>query len=684
MYFNYLKPLKYILFLSIITLIIFLYSCKQKDSNSSDKNQYASISDSTEYVGIETCKSCHSDKFDTYIKTGMGMSFDKASRGKSSAKFSDSENIHDSFRDLRYHPYWKNDSLSLLEYRLDKVDTVYKRSENISWIVGSGQHTNSHLININNYIYQAPATFYTQRNYWDLPPGFEGGYNTRFSRMIGLECISCHNAYPKMVKGSENKYTYIANGIDCERCHGPGGKHVKEKLEGKIVDVKNEIDYSIVNPAKLPVALQLDVCQRCHIQGNAVLMEGKSFMDFRPGMHLSDVMNIYMPLYKGDDHSHIMASHVERMKMSKCYSVSEEMAKSYNKKHPSITPYKNAMTCVTCHDPHVSVKVTDQSVFNAKCRSCHNILVDSIEIINPAVQATSCKLSIELRLKVGDNCIKCHMPSNNTIDIPHVTATDHWIRVPVKQNEIDKIKEFATLVCINNPDADDKSKGIAFLSYFEKFSSNPAFLDSAKKYFNDENNESIIRNFKSLVRWAFLKNDFKRVVEYTDSYSGILNELKTQSYSNDDAWTAYRIGESFSGYGNQKQSILFLQKAVDLAPFQLDFRNKLAGVQDDSGLIDDARKNYEFILKENPKYVSAYINLGYLILTSEKNVEKAEHMYNMALALDPDNIQAFLNKAGINIYLGKKKEAAKYLKEVLKRDKKNEKAKLLLKQIGHL
>ncbi len=68
-----------------------------------------------------------------------------------------------------------------------------------------------------------------------------------------------------MVLGSENKYTHIPNGIDCERCHGPGELHIKEKFEGKIIDIANEIDFSIVNPAKLPIDLQFDVCQRCHI-----------------------------------------------------------------------------------------------------------------------------------------------------------------------------------------------------------------------------------------------------------------------------------------------------------------------------------------------------------------------------------------------------------------------------------
>lgn len=75
-----------------------------------------------------------------------------------------------------------------------------KRVEKISYIVGSGQHTNSHLIDINGYLHQAPITFYTQKGQWDLAPGFEKGQNTRFERKIEMECITCHNGYPEQVK----------------------------------------------------------------------------------------------------------------------------------------------------------------------------------------------------------------------------------------------------------------------------------------------------------------------------------------------------------------------------------------------------------------------------------------------------------------------------------------------------
>ena len=425
---HYGRQLRRYIALPIVFFLLVLLSCNRADKKEAQDNiQYASLSDTTSYVGIETCKKCHADKYETFNHTGMGMSFDVASRKKSSAIFSDHDVIYDKFRDLYYHPHWENDSLVITEFRLLKKDTVYERKERISWIVGSGQHTNSHLMNVNGYVYLVPATFYTQKGEWDLPPGFENGFNSRFSRMIGLECMTCHNAYPKFIEGSENKYSFVANGIDCERCHGPGGAHVRDKLAGKIVDVKNEIDYSIVNPAKLPVSLQLDICQRCHIQGNAVVNEGRSFLDFRPGMHLSDVMNVYMPVYKGNKDSHIMASHVERLKMSKCFITSAKISEQLNKVHPSLTPYKNAMTCVTCHDPHVSVRNTESSVFNDKCKMCHSPSHDNPKIEHAIVSKIVCSENIKERLKSGDNCVGCHMPRNGTIDIPHVRIHDHRI-----------------------------------------------------------------------------------------------------------------------------------------------------------------------------------------------------------------------------------------------------------------
>jgi hypothetical protein len=661
-----------------IFLLLYFFSCRG-GNKPGEKKQYASLLDSTAYVGMETCKECHADKYETFIHTGMGLSFDVASPAKSAASFSPQALVVDSFRNLRYHPYWDRDSLKLLEFRLTGRDTVFRRTENISWIVGSGQHTNSHLWNANGYVYQAPATYYTQSRRWDLPPGFEGGFNSRFSRKIGLECMSCHNAYPKMVLGSENKYAFVANGIDCERCHGPGALHVQEKRAGNIVDINTAIDYSIVNPAKLPVDLQLDICQRCHIQGNAVLKPGKTFFDFRPGMSLQTVMDVYMPLYSGDEYGHIMASHAERMKQSKCFLVSTARAENPGTAKTGLRPYENSLTCVTCHDPHVSVRVTNDSVFNNKCISCHNTPMNGG---TGASLSPVCGESVNERSKTGDNCVRCHMPRGGATDIPHVITTDHRIGIPIKKEAVKKIQDFAGLVCVNNPSPDSYSRAEAYLSFFEKFSGNTAYLDSARRYIGEGQTAGAASNFRQYIRWAYLKNDYTGVVNFVRSIPRVLDSLHRTSYTNEDAWTAYRIGESYVSLGDNSSAVTFFGRATELAPFVPDFRNKLAGAFFDVGKIAEARKEYYFLIRENPDFTSAYVSLGFLILSHEKNPVLAGEMYRRALALDPDNLQALLNMAGLKLYNGEVIAARFYLREVLKRDARNKQALYILRGLG--
>jgi tetratricopeptide (TPR) repeat protein len=184
------------------------------------------------------------------------------------------------------------------------------------------------------------------------------------------------------------------------------------------------------------------------------------------------------------------------------------------------------------------------------------------------------------------------------------------------------------------------------------------------------------------VHWAFLKNDYKKVVSYAASNKNTLKNLDKKTVMNEHAWTSYRIGESYAALGNNTTAVSYFENSTELAPFVTDFRNKLAGAQFDAGMIAEAKNNYEFILRENPKYSSAYISLGFLFLSAEKDVQSAIKMYDRALSLDPDNVQAFLNKAGAMLFLGREKEAKMYLKEVLKRDKSNEQAKRILSQLS--
>lgn len=607
-------------------------------NNDNNQVSFLNHSDTVKYVGKEACRMCHGEIYESFVRTGMGSSFDKASRFKSAAVFTRHTVVYDSFADMHYHPYWKGDSLYIREFRLVKQDTVFQRTEPVHYIIGSGQHTNSHLFEVNGYVYQLPLTWYSQKKKWDLPPGFENGRNQRFSRSIGFECMSCHNAMPKMDEQSGNKFTSIGNGIDCERCHGPGELHVKQKLMGKRVDTAVQADLTIVNPRRLPWERQIDICQRCHLQGNAVLKEGKKFDDFKPGMRLSDVMDVYMPRYSGNQNELIMASHAQRLQMSRCFIGSSESEKK--------------LSCIGCHNPHVSVKETGNALFNQTCNGCH-------------AATESCKEKPNVRQSVNNNCVACHMQKSGTIDIPHVSVTDHRIAVPVQQKKLDEVKLFAGIYCVNNRNVAEGSRARALLAYVEKFEGEYGVLDSVEDFLSQNRDKSLF------VHHAFLKQNYSGIVQMAQSMN---------PEEENDPWTCYRIGQAFQNLQQTDLSIRWYQRAVKMAPSNLDFQNKLAAAFVETGNMSDGISLLNHLLRLNNRQEETYTNLGFAYV-KQGDYPMALRAYNRALALNPDYQQALFNKAALTNLQGDRKTTIALLKQILSRHPNNPAVQSLLQSL---
>lgn len=673
-------------FYALLILLCSLAACQSpegggtaRQSVKKDTLLYLNHADSATYVGINTCRLCHQDIYNSFIKTGMGKSFDIATRQKSSADFSKAL-IYDKYADFYYKASWDHDSLQFMEFRLQGKDTVFKRVERVNYIIGSGQHTNSHIQNVNGYFNQMPMTFYTQKHQWDLPPGFENGMNSHFSRKIGLECMSCHNAYPNFVLGSENKFTSVPEGINCERCHGPGSIHVAQRQSGSKVDTSRYIDYSIVNPAKLPIDAQFDICQRCHLQGNAVLKEGRSFYDFRPGMKLSNYITVFLPKYEHADDEFIMASHADRLKQSQCFIKSLEKAKNSGQ---SLKPYKEAMTCVTCHNPHVSVRETNKEVFNDACKSCHRPQGKSeLQCTDKAVVAAMRSAPAHSASKFL-NCVSCHMPPSGATDIPHVSVHDHYIRKPVTKKDKEAIKKFIGLYAINEKNPSKLVKARAYLSQYEKFDRKPEYLDSAL-YYLSTNTEHAEQALKPLLQLHFVQKNYAQVIAdvRTAGEDKLYNTvLVKKSYSNDDAWAAYHIAEAYNNTGNLPAAIKWFKKAVQLAPYYMEFKNKLGTAYASNQQLAEAEKEFTALLKEYPKHVSALTNLGYIRLVQGHDAE-CEQLYNRALKLDPDYEPLLMNLAGLYMKKNDKAGLVAVLKHIVSKNPNNQQAKKALQQMG--
>ncbi len=623
-------------YIPLLLLMAYLISFCNRSTQKSQEGSYLNLNDTVAFAGMETCRGCHPGIYDTYIKTGMGQSFHLASKRTSAAEFS-GKTVYDSISNFYYKPFWDGDSLCIEEFRLEGKDTIHRRVEKASYIIGSGQHTNSHICSFNGYLYQMPVTFYTQKRKWDMAPGFEGGFNSRFTRPIAMECMTCHNGLPGMVQGSVNKYSKVQMGIDCERCHGAGGEHVRRKRAGERVDTSRCVDYSIVNPRNLDRDLQMSLCQRCHLQGLAVLRAGKDFDDFKPGMRLHEVWDVFLPETQESREKFIMASQAERLRMSKCFELS-------------------GMSCITCHNPHVSVKETPVDVFNGKCQNCHTV-------------KNTCNEDIAMRKRQHDNCSGCHMPESESIDIPHVFITDHFIRKNLNKSssdsaEVDKVKQYLRLKCFTRENPDRAAMARAYLSFYEKFSQRDYLLDSAAAYLFG-NAES--KMTEETIHYYFLKQDYDKV-------TALGNSLADHPVS--DPWTYYRVGEAHFKLGNYIPAHHYFSVAAGLQPMNIEFQNKMGAALAQLGRHDEAETVFRRIVNEQPKYEPAWSNLGYLMMR-EGDIKKAEEYFDKAIALNPDYEMALMNQASLYMNTGRAEKAKTLAMRIIKINPQNIRAKML-------
>ncbi len=611
----------------VLVAILFLIGslaiqCDEKPnklSSSAEKEELAWLNhhDTVGYVGMQTCMTCHAGIHQTFSQTGMGQSLAKADTLKSIADIDGHSLLYDEYLDYYYQPFWENNQLYLKEFRIEDGDTTHQLVKIIDYVIGSGQHTNSHLLEENSYFHQAPFTWYAQEQKLDFPPGFEDGNNSRFSRIIGLECMSCHNAMPtEFVMGSSNKFKSIPEGINCERCHGPGEAHVAKISRGEITDTSKMADRSIVNPKRLSAQLQFEICQRCHLQGNAVLKPGKSFFDFKPGMELKEVMQVFLPRYSDSEDRFIMASHADRFKLSKCYQSAPEQ-----------------YTCTSCHNPHLSVKETNLQNFNLSCTNCHG---QSTQVL--------CSASAEARALENDNCVKCHMPPSQASDIPHVTVHDHYIRKP--QQIADALEEkgvFIELKSINDEQPSARDKALAYLQQYERFGARNYLLDSAATFLNQ-----VAKNYpERIYLWTYyfyLAQDYEQLYHFASQYGleRLMQNLNKRDYSNKDAWTAYRLAEAYKMKGEVQSALALYERAVELAPFIGDFKNKFASLLYQQKQISRAESLWKEVLAEESYHKEALNNLAFLYL-QQGRIEEAGPYLEQCIEHYPDYLLAWQN-----------------------------------------
>jgi tetratricopeptide (TPR) repeat protein len=273
------------------------------------------------------------------------------------------------------------------------------------------------------------------------------------------------------------------------------------------------------------------------------------------------------------------------------------------------------------------------------------------------------------------------MPKSGSSDIPHVRITDHKIQIPSGNGGFQTLPPQGTLLglaSLNEEKPEPLTMAKAWLQYVERFEGEKEGLDSAKAWLNKVSRGA--RNtawVDAMVHLCYLKQSPTELEFLMKDYAASMAPPSTP------AWTAYRIAELMIMRDRHAEASAYLSQAVRLMPLSSDFQLKMALNDFRLARRQSAIQRLETLLQQDPNYVSAYANLGYLYLL-DGHPHKADLCYEKALRLDPDHPQTLLNAIGLQLHLRKPMEASRLIQRMLKRYPQDARALALQNQIKAL
>lgn len=315
---------------------------------------------SAAYVGSQACQRCHTATYERWSKTRMA-------------------NV---VQDPKVHPeavlpdFSKPDPL--LTFTLSDVAFTY-----------GSKWKQRYFKRVGNDYFPLPAQWDVAHKMWRAyvvqpntdwwvpyyPPDNAG-------RPTGPLCDGCHS-----VNYNVQTRTVTEWNVGCEKCHGPGGEHVRQPSAS-----------NIVNPARLDFVGASDTCIQCHSQGQPLTnpIEGRYYdwpVGFHQGSQLKDFWKLEEHTLGETSFTHFADGSAHKNRMQ-----GNDFAQS--------VMYRRGVTCFSCHDPHGTANNADLiKPARDLCTTCHS----------PTSPNGPHAASIEAHThhakgSAGSECVACHMP----------------------------------------------------------------------------------------------------------------------------------------------------------------------------------------------------------------------------------------------------------------------------------
>jgi tetratricopeptide (TPR) repeat protein len=569
-----------------------------------------------EYAPPGACESCHQQVAKTYRSVTMARSLYRPSEANVIEDYAGENHLFHPASNRHYRMFRRDGKFFQRRYQLDPQGReVNAFEQEVAYIIGSGEHARSYLYRSASALIELPVTWYSRERRWGMSPGYDKPRHWDFTREIDAGCLFCHNAYPDQAAGAAHYGSptrfpeQLPEGIDCQRCHGPGGRHAALAAGGKAKP--GEIRSAIVNPQRLPPERLMDVCLQCHLETTSARLPGKlrrfgrTPYSFRPGESLSGYeLEFDHPPAVGFDGKFEINSAGYRLRQSACFRASQ-----------------GRLTCVTCHNPHQTLRGESAvAAYRAQCRGCH-----------PQAHSGT----------VESDCASCHMPKRRAEDAVHVVMTDHRIhRWPPTGNLLTARREKDT------PWRGD----IVFLEHVRDLSSQEHDLYLGMALVMDQADR---RRGIALLERNATAAPVEALVELATACLGEGDANKAVRYYRQalDKTAAmpkvrYNYARALELAGDTAQASVELQQVIAEAPDFPEAHNSFAALLLKQGQTESARQHFEKAIQVRPTQAEAYNNLG-LLLASKGRLAEARQQLEQALSADPSFAEAHNTLAGL-------------------------------------
>jgi tetratricopeptide (TPR) repeat protein len=565
----------------------------------------------------------------------------------------------------------------------------------ISFVMGSGNHVRAYLHRTSrNTLVELPLAWYAEKGgSWAMNPGYDRPDPPGFGRNVTHPCMFCHNGIPDIPAASAEPGAEpvfpgrLPEGIDCQRCHGPGSKHVQIAESGAKPE---EIRAAIVNPARLSPERQMEVCMQCHLETTsaplptAIVRYERGPFSYRPGEPLGDFLLQFdhAPGTGREDKFEIVSA-AYRLRRSECFRESA-----------------GAMQCTTCHNPHDIPRGEEAARhYTQACQQCHTAALD--QLVSAGKHPPS------------RDCVGCHMPKRRTEDVVHAVVTDHYIqrRKPVRDllaplaelRQTDETAYRGRVVLyypreLPDTPGNDLYVAIAQVSQKSNLSEGiPQLTAAIEKHHPDRMEpylhladawsdsgqiakalpyyeEAVRRKPDSLVALQKFGTALRSAGEFARSAEVLKRALQVAP---NDAATWHQLGLDDLALGAKPDAIAAFEKAVALDPDLQEAHNSLGGVRLESGDLPRAEAAFREAIRIQPEYAEAHSNLGN-VLSATGRFPEARYHFEAAIRLKPDYAAARYNYGLALARVNRFDEAQQQIEALLKSDPRSAEAHDLL------